>query len=126
MKRSWIGFALLAVLLLGGILATRKMVAIHEPIGVKLQQAAQYALEDHWERADSLFREAETSWKTWEHFRSCFADHNPVEEIDGEFEMLGVFCSIRDGAAFAGGCRELARKVAAVGEAHQLVWWNLL
>lgn len=126
MKRSWMGFALLVVLLAGGILVTRQMGKIHEPIGIKLQQAAQCALEGNWERADSFFREAEETWDTWEHFRSCFADHNPVEEIDGEFEMLGVFCGSRDRVAFAGGCRELARKVAAVGEAHEPVWWNLL
>jgi len=126
MKRSWIGFALLLVLLLGGILATRQMERIHEPIGIKLQQAAQCALEDNWERADAFFQEAEQAWEKWEHFRSCFADHNPVEEIDGEFELLSVFCGARDSAAFAGGCRALARKVSAVGEAHSLLWWNLL
>ena len=125
MKRSWIGFALLTVMLLGGILVTRQMQKIHEPIEVQLQQAAQCALEDNWERAEGFFREAEDSWVKWEHFRSCFADHNPVEEIDGNFEMLEVFCSTRERIAFAGGCRELARKVAAVGESHELVWWNL-
>ena len=126
MKRSWIGFALLTVMLLCGILVTRQMQKIHGPIEVQLQQAAQCALEDNWERAEGFFREAEDSWVKWEHFRSCFADHNPVEEIDGDFEMLKVFCGCRDRVAFAGGCRELARKVAAVGEAHELVWWNLL
>lgn len=126
MKRSWIGFILLMGMLLGGILVTRKMGNIHDRIEEQLQMAAQYALDRNWERAESVFREAEDGWDRQEHFRSCFADHNPVEEIDGNFEMLAVFCSTRDRIAFAGGCRELARKVAAVGEAHELVWWNLL
>ncbi len=126
MKRSWMGFILLLVLLVGGILSARKMVSSHEPIAIRLQQAAQCALEDNWERAEGFFREAEADWKQGEHFRSCFADHNPVEEIDGEFEMLLIFCSTRDPVGFAGGCRELARKVMAVGEAHKPVWWNLL
>ncbi len=126
MKRSWIGFALLIVMLLGGILVTRKMGKIHDPIESRLQQAAQYALDNNWESAEAAFREAEKSWKQQERFRSCFADHNPVEEIDGNFELLAVFCSTRERIGFAGGCRELARKVAAVGEAHELVWWNLL
>ena len=120
-----IGGALL-VLLFGGILVTRQMGEIHEPIASKLQLAAQCALENNWVRAESFFQEAEADWKQREHFRSCFADHTPVEEIDGDFELLLVFCGTRDRTAFAGGCRELARKVAAVGEAHQLVWWNLL
>lgn len=126
MKRSWIGFALLIAMLLGGILVTRKMGRIHDPIEKQLQQAAQCALDSNWEQAEFLFQQAEEGWETMEHFRSCFADHNPVEEIDGNFEMLEVFYSTRERIAFAGGCRELARKVAAVGEAHELVWWNLL
>lgn len=126
MKRCWIGFSLLLVLLFGGVLTTRKMGQIHEPIEKQLQQAAQYALDSNWENAENFFQEAKNSWKQQEHFRSCFADHNPVEEIDGNFELLTVFCSTRDGIAFAGGCRELARKVAAIGEAHELVWWNLI
>ena len=92
----------------------------------QLRQAAQCALEEDWEHAEGFFREAEESWEKWDHFRTCFADHNPVEEIDGDFQMLPVLVSARDRVAFAGGCRELARKVAAVGEAHELVWWNLL
>lgn len=126
MKRSWMGFALLLILLFSSVLVTRKMEAIHQPIREHLQQAAQYALEGNWERADDCFREAEMEWEAREHFRSCFADHNPLEEIDGNFEMLGIFCETKDRIAFAGGCRELSRKVIAVGEAHELVWWNLL
>ena len=126
MKRSWIGFILLMAMLLGGILVTQKMGCIHDPIEKQLQQAAQYALDSDWEQAEAVFRKAEKDWDRQEHFRSCFADHNPVEEIDGNFERLSVFCRTRNRIAFAGGCRELARKVAAVGEAHELVWWNLL
>ena len=32
MKRSWIGFVLLLILLLGSLLVTKTMVDIHEPI----------------------------------------------------------------------------------------------
>lgn len=126
MKRSWIGFALLMAMLLGGILVTRKMGRIHDPIGKQLQQAAQCAMDNNWEQAEFLFQQAESSWKKTAHFRGCFADHNPVEEVDAAFAMLQVTCASRDPVAFAGGCRSLARQVAAVGEAHRLVWWNLL
>ena len=126
MKRSWIGFALLLLLLLGGIPSTRLMVRIHEPVEAELLQAAQCAMEDNWERAEALFREAEDNWKQWEHVRNCFADHTPVEEIDADFALLKVCCATRETVSFSGGCRSLARQVAAVGEAHELVWWNLL
>lgn len=125
MKRSCMGFFLLVLLLLGGLLVTGQMVKIHDPIESKLQQAAQCSLKGDWDRAHVLFLEAQEDWEAWEHFRSCFADHDPVEEIDGEFELLKVFGGNREELSFAGGCRELARKVAAVGEAHELVWWNL-
>ena len=126
MKRSWIGFVLLIGLLLGGILVTGKMKRIHDPIEHQLQQAARYALDNEWDGAEKAFREAESNWEQQVHFRTCFADHNPVEEIDGNFELLAVFCDTRERITFAAGCRELARKVAAVGEAQELVWWNLL
>lgn len=126
MKRSWIGFFLLLALLAGCILVTWTMVRIHEPLEAKLLQAAKLAMEENWDHADLLFREARERWKETEHFRSCFADHTPVEDIDGDFEMLMVFCAARETLSFAGGCRQMARQIAAVGEAHTLVWWNLL
>lgn len=126
MKRSWIGFFLLVLLLAGCILVTIAMGRIHDPIEAQLIQAAQWAIEENWERSESSFREAMENWKNREHFRACFADHTPMEEIDGNFELLKTLCAAREKLSFAGGCRQLARQVAAVGEAHELVWWNLL
>ena len=125
MTRSWIGFILLVVLLLGCLLVTKTMVDIHDPLESRLLQAGQAAMDGHWVQAQELFRQAEEDWKEHAHFRGCFADHNPVEEIDAAFAMLRVTCAARDQVAFAGGCRSLARQVATVGEAHELTWWNL-
>ena len=126
MKRSWIGFLMLILLLLGGIWSSRIMVRIHKPIEEKLRQAAQFSTEGNWAQAAVCFREAEENWKQREHIRSCFADHNPVEEIDADFQLLKVCCAARETISFPGGCLQLARQVAAVGEAHEPVWWNLL
>ena len=125
MKRSWFGFLLLTVLLLGCLLVTRRMAEIHDPVESRLLQSAQEAMDGDWHRARELFRQAEREWSDKAHFRSCFADHSPVEEIDAAFAMLQVTCAAEDTVSFAGGCRSLARQVAAVGEAHELVWWNL-
>ena len=125
MKRSWFGFFLLAALLLGSLLVTKRMVDIHDPVESRLLQSAGMAMEGNWHQAEDLFQRAEADWKKHARFRGCFADHNPVEEIDASFAMLRITCVSRDGVAFAGGCRSLARQVAAVGEAHELVWWNL-
>ena len=126
MKRSWIGFILLLVLLLGCVLVTMAMCRIHDPIEAQLLQAAQSAMEENWDKAGDCFRSAQENWVEKEHFRTCFADHTPVEEIDADFEMLKVCCAAEEVVSFSGGCRRLARQVAAVGEAHELVWWNLL
>ena len=126
MKRSWIGFALLVLLLGLSILVTVVMTRIHEPIEACLLQAADFARQENWLRAQQYFREAEAGWTKWNHIRACFADHNPVEEIDAAFAMLRVYGTAREELAFAGGCSDLAKKVAAVGEAHAFVWWNLL
>ena len=125
MKRSWVGFVLLLLLLLGSVFSARSMIRVHEPIEEKLQQAARCAMDGDWHRAEAFFRQAQEDWEASEHFRSCFADHNPAEEIDGDFKLLQVYCAAREGISFSGGCLQLARQVAAVGEAHELVWWNL-
>ena len=124
MKRSWLGFLLLLVLLAAGLLTTRNMTEIHEPIEAQLLQAAYWSALEDWETAESFFQKAEQNWKQSEHFRACFADHDPVEDIDAAFALLKVYCAAREETAFEGGCRELARRAAAVGEAHEAVWWN--
>lgn len=126
MKRSWIGLGLLLVLLILGLLVTWAMDRIHQPIAWDLEQAAEQVQLDNWPEAGRCFARAKDRWETWAHFRSSFADHSPVEEIDGDFARLQVYCALQEDAAFAGECRELAKKVSAVGEAHGLFWWNIL
>lgn len=126
MKRSWIGLVLLLVLLTAGLLTTWAMARIHEPIARNLEQAAQCVILGDWVNADKFSREARDSWEKWAHFRTCLADHSPVEEIDAGFGALEVYKTAQENVAFAASCMELARKIEAVGEAHGLLWWNVL
>lgn len=126
MKRSWIGFFLLLVLLAGSIAVTWAMDRIHQPIEANLKQAAECAILGDWDNADRFFHRGQQQWEAWAHFRGCFADHSPIEEIEAGFALLKVYCDTRENAAFAADCCKLARQVAAVGEAHGLVWWNIL
>ena len=126
MKRSWLGFGLLIVLLVIAIASTLAMVCIHEPIEEHLEHAAQWAIQGDWENAGYSLERAWNQWNKWAHFRSALADHTPVEDIDSEFALLEVYYLTQEDAAFAAQSRSLAKKVAAVGEAHELVWWNLL
>lgn len=125
MKRSWIGLGLLLALLLASGLVTRLMDRMHQPIADHLEQAAALALEGHWEQADAQSRLALEDWDRQAHFRACFADHGPMEEIESCIASLKVYRQVNDEVSFAAGCAELARQVEAMGQAHSPSWWNL-
>ena len=125
MKRSWIGLFLLLLLLALSITVTVFMVRIHDPIEMELDQAARLALEGDWNRAEQAFRRADESWQKWSHFRACFADHTPMEEIDAGLRLLETYCATRENAAFAAESRRLAKQAGAMGEAHEFVLWTI-
>lgn len=125
MKRSWIGAALLAVLLAGGLAVTHFMEKIHEPIFRDLVTAGEYAMTGDWDGARRLSRQAAESWEETESFRACFADHGPMEEVDACFAQVEIYLRMKEETAFAAACAETARKARAMGKAHSLVWENL-
>ena len=125
MKRSWFGLGLLGVLLAISLLSSWAMGAIHEPVSQDLEQAGALALVGELPRARFFQIRALAGWEKWAHFRSCFSDHTPVEDIDAAFKELESYGKAGEDAAFAAACAELARKVQAIGDAHGLYWWNL-
>lgn len=126
MKRSWMGAGLLVLLLAGGLLVTFWMDRIHRPLAEELVCAGEAALAENWALADSLCLRAEEAWKQTRFLRACFADHGPMEEVEADFAQLEIFLRCREATAFAAACAETAQKVRAIGEAHSLVWENLL
>ena len=126
MKRGWIGVGLLTVLLMGGLLVTRVMDKTHSEISEELERAARSAIAGDWEDAAEAAKDAFEEWQENWHFSAAFADHEPMEEIDALFAQLLPYLLDRDGVSFAAACRELARQIKAIGDAHGLNWWNLL
>lgn len=126
MKRCWMGLVLLIVLLVLGLGITWAMAEIHDPIARDLKQAAQQALQGNWAEAEHLSQKAVTAWEKWAHFRACFADHDPTEEIDAALAAMAVYRGTEEDAAFGAACLDLARKIEAIGDAHGLVWWNIM
>ena len=126
MRRSWMGAGLLVLLLAGGLLVTFFMGKIHDPIARDLTTAGEFALAGDWEQAEVLFQKAEDSWEETALMRACFADHNPMEEIDACFGQLKIYLWMKEETAFAAACAETARKAKAMGDAHGLVWENVL
>ena len=126
MKRVWFGAGLLIVLLGIRLAVTWCMDNIHRPIADDLKQAAQCAELGNRKNAEGLSRRAEEVWNRWEHFRACFADHTPTEEVSAELSAMDTARQERETADFAASCARAAKMVKAVGAAHVLCWWNLL
>ncbi len=125
MKRCWIGLGLLLIVLAVGIGAALGMEQIHAPVAWKLEQAADYAMVGLWPEAERCSRQAREDWDRWSHIRGSLSDHGPVEDAESIFVQLPVFADEED-IHFAALCRELARKVRAVGEAHSFNLRNIL
>ena len=126
MKRVWIGAAILILLLTGGLLVTRHMGCTHREISRELERAALFAQAGNWEEAGDETEDAYEDWQAHWRFSAAFADHAPMEEIDALFAQLEAYRTARDGVSFAAVCRQLAKQVNALGDAHGLTWWNLL
>ena len=124
MKRSIFGGLLLLVLLLGSLGAAALMENLHSPISELLEQAADLAAED-LPGAVALARQAKAAWEKAEPLSACFADHNPMEEMNQEFARLEIFAREEESLAFAAACGSLAEKMQAMGDAHSLQWRNL-
>lgn len=126
MKRCWFGFFLLILLLGTGLAVTWGMNACHDPISRDLERAAEAALAEDWGKAEKLVDRAEDRWEDCWKFSATFADHEPMEEIDAAFAQLEVYWKARDPVSLAAICGALARQVEAMGDAHEMGWWNLL
>ena len=125
MKRSWIGFALLLVLLAGGIAASFGMGRCHDPIARDLASAAETAIRGDMAQGQTLMLRAKDAWERSRRLDACFADHTPMEEIDALFAEVEVYAAAREESDFAAGCAALSKKVEAMGQAHGASWWNL-
>lgn len=126
MKRNILGFGLLLVLLVLGLLTSRTMEKRHAPIQAALDAAADSVAAENWEDAGMLLQEAKTRWERGWSADAALADHAPMETIDALFARLTEYCREEDTGEFTAGCRELSRLVKAMTDAHKPNWWNLL
>ena len=125
MKRLWTGIALLAVMLVLGLLVPEWMDACHEPVAADLEEAAELALAGRWEKAAYLFDRAEEKWEEKRPVTACFTEHEPMDEIDGLFAQLGVYAQVRDAVSFSGTCVYLSSQLECLGDYHDFNYWNL-
>ncbi len=126
MKRLWLGFAILAVLLAASIGVQFGMQRLQEPITRDLELAAQAALEEDWETASALSARAQRAWEKCHGLTAGVADHNPMDEVDMLMEEIAVFSRKQEGVHFAATCRSAAQLTQAMADAHTLTLWNFL
>lgn len=126
MKRGWFGAALLAALLLLGILSSLAMGMLHEPLSDSMERASELAMAGNWEQAAAVSRRSAEIWEELWQFSAVFADHGPMEEIDSLFAQLEVYRKAGDTLGFAAVCASLQTQLEAMGDAHELSLWNLL
>ena len=126
MRRMWIGIGLLALVLVGGIWASEWMGNTHEEMARDLDRAAELAMTDRWEEAVLKLIRAEEQWQKKRPVTAAFADHEPLEEIDGFFAQLKIFAAGEKESDFASACAYLARQLEALGDNHSFTLYNLL
>ena len=125
MKRSWIGFGMLLVILALSLLATGMMTRIHEEVALELKQSEECALLGDWDNVHLFLTRARRNWTKQEHLRSCLMDHTPAEEMDAAFAALEVYRQGKDSLTYRAACATLVNRMEALAEAQKLTWWNI-
>lgn len=126
MTRGIIGIVLLLVLLAGGMFTQWTMDKVEAPITQELTSAAQAGSRELWDTALVHQEAAMKAWRKSWYLTAALADHMPMEDIDSLFARLPVYAAQQDTTEYAAACRELARRIEAVADAHKLTWWNLM
>jgi len=124
--RELLGFGLLLLLLLAGLLSSWYMTRQHDQIADILEDSAWMALSGQWGNARNAAETAKETWQRQWKFRAAFGDHSPMEEIDALFAELTIYAAAEEQTDFAHTCAALSRRLEAMGNAHRLSWWNIL
>ena len=126
MGRFWLGAALLAALLILGLWIGRTTDWSHETISKMLDMAAEQVMAGDTAEGLATAQAARRRWHRGWNATAAIADHAPMDEIDGLFAQLEIYGQLRSPMELAAVCARLSALVSAMGEAHQLTWWNLL
>ena len=124
-RRFLLGLAILILALGFAIGAAAGMKAIHAPSEAALNQAAQLALSDDWERAVALAKAAYDRWQKYRNITAVFADHNPMDDTERLFRELLVYAETEEVPHFAACCTQLSAMLKATYETHSFSWKNV-
>ena len=119
MKRVWIGGALLAALLIAGLLAGWAMERGLCPGAEKLERAGELAMAGRWGAAEELLEEVEEDWEERRWLVTALYDHEIIDDTDAALAQLEAYCDAKDALALRALCQSLARNMEAAGKAHK-------
>lgn len=125
MKRFYFGVALLAVLLALALWSAAGLGQIHGEIAAELEQAAQAVCAGDPAAAEPGLDRAQELWERYEHLLAAFADHEPLEEMEGLFAEVALYRQAGEQTDLAVACTRLALLSRSVGESHSLKWWMM-
>ena len=126
MKRFWIGFLFLVLLLAFGIWQTVEISGIHTDLSNTLSDAALAARRQDWVAADTLSQNAQDQWDQYRHLTASFADHEPLEEAERLFVELQICKDLSLEENYAVVCSHLSQICKAIAESFHISWWNVL
>ena len=126
MVRGWIGVGILVVFLVLGVVTGVAMDDAHLPTGALLEQAVEKTLDGDFSAAVDLGLKAKARWeKVWS-ATATLADQSPMDDVDALFAELEIYAKTGEKPHFAACCKELARQIKAVADAHRFRWWSVL
>lgn len=126
MARGWFGVGLLIVFLILGFVVSGAVNSAHLPTEDLLEQAAEKTLNGEFAQAVALGMEAKDRWQRQWDATATVADHAPMEDVDALFGEMEIYARAGEEPHFAACCKELAKRLRAVAEAHKFSWQNVL
>ena len=126
MIRGWLGAGILALFLILSLVTGELMDNAHAPTGELLDSAAEKALDGEFDTAVALGLAAKERWDRQWNGTATIADHSPMDDMDALFGEMEIYARTGEEPHFAACCRELARRVNAMADAHRFSWRNVL
>ena len=126
MVRGWIGLGILLVFLALGVVTCVAMDKAHLPTGELLEQAVEKAVNDDFSGAVELGMQAKARWEKAWNATATMADQSPMDDVDELFAEMEIYACTEEKPHFAACCKELARRIEAIADAHRFRWWSVL
>lgn len=124
--RELAGPAILALLLLMGVLFAWYLNRQHTVMAEAMEDSSWMALSGQWENAGELAMSVRRDWEKGWRLRAVMTDHSPMEEIDTLFRELTVYEAAGERTDFARTCAVLAEKLRSIASSGGFSWWNVL